>query len=204
MYSKPQNFSSQCRLQRAGAMSGCIAALALACAQPAWAAPESYKVDPDHTIPGFEVTHLGLSSVRGLFQKAAGKITLDRAAKTGTIEIVIDTASVVTNVDRRDKLIRDWFKTDQFPNMVYRSNNLKFSGDDVVGADGELTMLGITRPVTLTVTRFNCIVHPVNKRQLCGADGTALIKRSEFGMTFLSNVVGEDVKILFGIETIKE
>ena len=185
-------------------MSGCIAALALACSQPAWAAPESYKVDPDHTIPGFEVTHLGLSSVRGLFQKAAGKITLDRAAKTGTIEIVIDTASVVTNVDRRDKLIRDWFKTDQFPNMVYRSNNLKFSGDDVVGADGELTMLGITRPVTLTVTRFNCIVHPVNKRQLCGADGTALIKRSEFGMTFLSNVIGEDVKILFGIETIKE
>jgi polyisoprenoid-binding protein YceI len=88
--------------------------------------------------------------------------------------------------------------------MVYRSNSLKFSGDDVVGAEGELTMLGITRPVSLTITRINCIVHPVNKRYLCGADGSALIKRSEFGMTFLSNVIGEDVKIVFGIEIIKE
>jgi polyisoprenoid-binding protein YceI len=189
---------------RAGVTMKCIATLALAFALPAWAAPESYNVDPDHTIPGFEVAHLGLTSVRGLFRKATGKITLDRAAKTGNLEIVIDTASVVTNLDRRDKLIREWFKLDQFPNMVYRSNNLKFSGDDVVGADGELTMLGVTRPVSLTVTLFKCIVHPVNKRQLCGADGAAQIKRSEFGMTFLSHVIGDDVKIMFGIEAIKE
>jgi polyisoprenoid-binding protein YceI len=204
MNTKTQDFNSQCRRQKAGAMPGCIAALALVCAQSALAAPESYRIDSDHTIPGFEVTHLGLSTVRGLFQKTTGKITLDRAAKTGYVEIVIYTASVVTKLDRRDKLIREWFKIDQFPNMVYRSNNLKFAGDDLVSADGELTLLGVTRPVSLNLAQFKCIVHPVNKRQMCGADGSALIKRSEFGMTFLSNVVGDDVKILFGIETIKE
>ncbi len=203
MYSNAQKFSSQRRLPSV-AVSGSIVALVLACAQPVWAAPETYKVDPDHTIPGFEVTHLGLTTVRGLFQKTSGTITFDRAAKTGSVEIVIDTASVVTNVDRRDKLIRDWFKTDQFPNMVFRSNRLKFSGDEIVGADGELTMLGVTRPLSLTLTQFKCIVHPVNKRQLCGADGSGMIKRSEFGMTFLTHVIGEDVKIVFGIETIKE
>lgn len=181
-----------------------IAALTLACALPAWAAPESYRVDSDHTIPAFEVTHLGLTFVRGLFARVRGNITLDRAAKTGDMEIVIDTASVVTNLERRDKLIRDWFKVEQFPTMVYRSKNLKFSGDDVVEADGEFTLLGVTKPLSLNVPHFKCIVHPVNKRQICGADGAAQIKRAEFGLTGLSNSIGEEVRVMFGIEAIKE
>jgi polyisoprenoid-binding protein YceI len=189
---------------RAGTAMKCIAAMALAGALPAWAAPESYRVDPDHSIPTFEVSHLGLAFVRGLFAKIKGHINLDRAEKTGDLEIVIDTASVLTNLERRDKLIRDWFKVEQFPTMVYRASSLKFSGEDVVGADGELTWLGVTRPVGLSVTHFKCIVPPVNKRQICGADGTAHIKRSDFGLTGLSNSVGEDVKVTFGIEAIKE
>lgn len=182
----------------------CIAAVALASALPAWAAPESYRVDPDHSIPTFEVSHLGLAFVRGLFAKVRGNIHLDRAAKTGDLEIVIETASVMTNLERRDKLIRDWFKVEQFPTMVYRAKSLKFSGEDVVGADGELTMLGVTKPVSLNVTHFKCIVNPVNKRQICGADGTAQIKRSDFGLTGLSNSIGEEVRVIFGIEAIKE
>ena len=178
--------------------------LACACALPAWAAAESYRVDPDHSIPTFEVTHLGLASVRGLFARIKGNISLDRAAKTGEMEIVIDTASVMTNLERRDKLIREWFKVEQFPTMVYRAKSLKFSGEDVVGADGELTWLGVTKPVSLDVTQFKCIVHPVNKRQMCGADGTAQIKRADFGLSGISNSVGEIVKLTFGIEAIKE
>lgn len=181
-----------------------IAALALACALPAWGAPESYRVDSDHTIPTFEVTHLGLTFVRGLFRKTTGNITFDRAARTGELEIVIDTATVTTNLERRDKLIRDWLKVEEFPAMVYRAKHLKFSGDDVVGADGELTMLGVTKPLSLNVTYFKCIVHPVNKRQICGADGTAQIKRADFGLTALTNSVGQEVTVRFGIEAIKE
>jgi polyisoprenoid-binding protein YceI len=179
-------------------------ALACACVLPAWAAPESYRVDPDHSIPTFEVSHLGLATVRGLFAKIRGNISLDRAAKTGELEIVIDTASVMTNIERRDKLIREWFKVEQFPTMVYRAKSLKFSGEDLVGADGELTWLGVTRPVSLDVTHFKCIVNPVNKRQICGADGTAQIKRADFGLTGLSNSVGEEIRLVFGIEAIKE
>jgi len=204
MYYEARNFSSRCRLQRQGTMSQWIAVLALACVQPAWAASESYRVDPDHSIPTFEVSHLGLASVRGLFAKIKGNISLDRAAQTGELEIVIDTASVMTNLERRDTLIREWFKVEQFPTMVYRAKSLKFSGEDVVGADGELTMLGVTRSVNLTITLFKCVVHPVNKRQLCGADGTAQIKRSEFGMSGMRTSAGDDVKILFQIEAYKD
>ncbi len=182
----------------------CIAVVALAGALPTWAAPESYRVDPDHSIPTFEVSHLGLASVRGLFAKIKGNISLDRAAKTGELEIVIDTASVMTNLERRDKLIREWFKVEQFPTMVYRAKSLKFSGEDVVSADGELTWLGVTKPVSLNVTHFKCIVHPVNKRQICGADGTAQIKRADFGLAGVSNSVSEEVRVIFGIEAIKE
>ena len=189
---------------RAGMTMKCIEAVALAGALPARAAPESYRVDPDHSIPTFEVSHLGLASVRGLFARIKGNISLDRAAKTGELEIVIDTASVMTNLERRDKLIREWFKVEQFPSMVYRAKSLKFSGEDVVGADGELTWLGVTRPVSLNVTHFKCIVNPVNKRQICGADGTAQIKRADFGLTGLSNSIGEEVRLIFGIEAIKE
>ena len=181
-----------------------FAAAALGCALPAWAASESYRVDSDHTIPAFEVTHLGLTFVRGLFRKTSGHITLDRTAKTGDLEVVIDTATVTTNLERRDKLIRDWLKVEEFPTMVYRAKSLRFSGEDVVGADGELTLLGITKPVSLNVTHFICIVHPVNKRQICGADGTAQIKRVDFGLSALSNSVGLEVTVRFGIEAIKE
>lgn len=182
-----------------------FAALAFACVLPAWAAPESYTIDPAHTSPSFEVSHGGgISFVRGLFRKTSGKILLDRAAKNGSIEIIVDTASLVTSNERRDNLVREWFKVDQFPNMVYRSNTLKFSGDDLVGADGELTMLGVSKPVSLTITLFRCIVNPVNKRHVCGADGTARIKRSEFGMAGMTSSAGDDVSILFAIEAYKE
>ena len=181
-----------------------LTALTFAGAAPAWAAPESYTIDPGHTAPSFEVSHAGgISIVRGLFRKTSGKVTLDRAAKSGSMEIMVDTASLVTGNERRDNLVREWFKVDQFPSMVYRSQNLTFSGDDLVGADGELTMVGVTKPVNLTITLFRCIVHPVNKRQLCGADGTARIKRTEFGMTALGSA-GDDVKILFQIEAYKD
>lgn len=182
-----------------------VATIALVFTLLAAAAEESYTADPNHTFPSFEVSHGGdFTITRGFFLKTAGKIILDRAAKTGSIEIVIDTASVTTGHQRRDDDLRaNWFNVDQFPQMIYRSKNLKFSGDNPAGADGELTLHGITKPVSLTITSFKCRPHPVNKKGQCGADGTAQIKRSEFGMTKLSGT-GDDVKILFQIEAYKD
>jgi len=87
--------------------------------------------------------------------------------------------------------------------MTYRSSKLTFDGDTLVGADGELTLAGITRPVSLAITSFKCRPHPVNKKEQCGADGTARIKRSEFGLNAASSV-GDDVKILFQIEAYRD
>ncbi len=170
----------------------------------ALAAPETYVVDSSHTFPGFEVTHAGgFTTTRGMFNKTAGKIVIDRTAKTGSIEIVVDTASVSTGHTLRDNLVRDWFKTAEFPHMIYRSNKLSFGGDSLSGAEGELTLLGISKPVALTVTSFKCRPHPVNKKEQCGADGSAQIKRSDYGLTATGGT-GDDVKILFQIETFKE
>lgn len=181
-----------------------ITVVAFAGSLPVSAAPETFVVDGNHSAPGFAISHGGISFVRGLFRKTSGKITLDREAKNGGMEIMVDTASVVTNNDRRDKLIRDWFKVGQFPEMTFRSENLKFSGDSLVGADGELTLVGVTKPVSLTISSFKCIVNPVTNQETCGADGTAQIKRSDFGLAVSSKTVGDEVKIVFDVEARKE
>jgi polyisoprenoid-binding protein YceI len=181
-----------------------IAALALAGALPALAAPESYTVDPAHTFPSFEVSHAGgFTTTRGMFLKTAGKVTIDHAAKSGTIEIIADTISMTTGHAARDAYMHEAFRTAEFPHMIYRSGKLVFNGENLAGADGELTLLGVTKPVPLTVTSFKCRPHPVNKRHQCGADGTAQIKRSDFGLRATGGT-GDEVKILFQIETYRD
>jgi polyisoprenoid-binding protein YceI len=182
-----------------------LAAASLGSALPAAAALESYTADPAHTFPNFEISHGGdFTLTRGFFQKTTGKITLDREAKTGSIEIVVDTASMTTGHQARDNIVRaNWFKTDQFPQMIYRSKNLKFTADVPTAADGELTLAGVTRPVSLAIASFKCRPHPVNKKPQCGADGSARIKRSDFGLNAQSSV-GDDVHILFQIEAYQD
>jgi len=168
------------------------------------AAPETYVVDPNHTFPSFEISHAGgLSTTRGMFLKTTGKIMIDRVAHSGTIEILVDTASLTTGHLQRDAIVREAFKTTEFPHMIYRAAKLRFNGDVLTGADGELTLLGVTKPVALTVSAFKCRPHPINKKDQCGADGSAQIKRSDYGLTSTGGT-GDEVKILFQIETFKE
>ena len=177
---------------------------ALLCAGGAVAAPETYVIDPNHTFPSFEVSHAGgFSTTRGMFLKTSGKVVIDRTAKFGSIEIIVDTASLTTGHARRDDIVRESFKTTEFPHMTYRAGKLQFNGETLTGADGELTLLGVTKPVTLIVTSFKCRPHPVNKKDQCGADGSAQIQRSDFGLVTTGGT-GDEVKILFQIETYKE
>ena len=182
-----------------------MAVLALGGALPAAAAPETYTADPQHTFPSFEISHGGdFTITRGFFQKTAGKITLDRDAKTGSIEIVVEAASLTTGQQARDNIVRaNWLKVEQFPQMIFRSTNVKFTGDAPSSAEGELLLAGVTRPVNLVITSFKCRPHPVNKKQQCGADGTARIRRSDFGLNAVSSV-GDDIRILFQIEAYKD
>lgn len=181
----------------AGLLTGLLAAPAIA---------ETYTADVSHTYPAFEVSHLGFSMARGRFDKTAAKINLDRAAKKGTLDASIETASVNTGWPKRDDHLRgeDFFNVAKFPTMSYKSSSFKFDGERLVGIDGELTMLGVTKPVSLTVTGFRCGPHPMNKKELCGADAVANLKRSEFGMKYGLPAIGDDIRIAIGIEAFKD
>jgi polyisoprenoid-binding protein YceI len=183
-----------------------VAGLAIAIAVPA-AAQESYVLDPVHSQPGFEARHIGLSVQRGSFGKAAGKVTLDRAGKKGTVDVTIDTASIRSFDARLDATLKGdkFFNVEKFPTMTFKSNSVAFDGDRVVGVDGELTMIGVTRPLKLKVADFVCGENPFNKKPMCGAEATATIKRSEFGMTTgLPYAPADDIRIVLPIEAYRE
>jgi len=174
-------------------------------ALPATAA-DSYTVDPAHTFPNFEINHLGFSTMHGRFGATTGKITLDTAAKSGSIDITIDATSIDTGHAKRDTHLKsdEFFNVAKFPTLAYKSSKLKFNGDKLSGADGELTMLGVTKPVSLAVTAFNCGPHPMNKKPMCGANATATIKRSDFGLSTYVPAVGDEVKITIEVEAGKD
>ena len=190
---------------RSGASALMATSCMLAVQSAALAEPVSYAVDPKHTYASFEINHLGLSTARGRFDRTSGSITLDPAAGTGYIEIVIDTASIDTGLAKRDKHLRaaDFFNVEKFPTMTYVATTLHFDGNRLTGATGNLTMLGKTLPVTLEVTGFACGRHPIHKKPACGADALTSIKRSDWGMTAYVPTIGDNVTIRIGIEAFR-
>ena len=183
-----------------------FAALAISIALPISAlAADSYTIDPAHTYPNFTINHLGFSTMHGRFDKSSGKVTLDLAAKTGSVEIAIETASVSTGFAKRDEHLKspDFFNAAEFPNITYKSTAINFKGDTPSSVDGNLTISGVTKPVTLTIDSFKCGAHPMNKKEMCGADASAQIKRSDFGIKYGLPAIGDDVKLSFEIEAMK-
>jgi polyisoprenoid-binding protein YceI len=183
-----------------------ITCAALLGALPAAAELETYSVDPAHTRPTYEVSHFGYSMQRGRFNKTSGKITLDTAAKKGSADITIETASVDSGLPKLDEHLRseDFFNAARNPQITFKSSNFTFDGDKVKSATGELTMNGVTRPVTLTATVFQCAPHPMNKRKQCGADLVTTVKRSDFGMKYGLPVLGDDVTLRIPVESVKD
>lgn len=181
------------------------ALLASLLAAPAWAA-DNYTIDSRHTWPVFEINHMGFSTQRGRFNKSSGKIALDLAAKKGSVELVIETASLDMGLDKWDEHMKsdEFFNVAQFPTMRFVSDKLVFDGDKVVAAEGSFTLLGVTRPLTLTVSNFRCAMHPMVKKPACGADISATLKRSEFGMAKFVPMVSDEVRISSPVEAIKD
>ncbi len=179
--------------------------LAALLATPA-VAVDYYNVYPNHTWPIFEVNHLGFSTQRGRFNKTSGKITLDIPAKQGSVEITVYTSSIDMGFDKWDAHMKsdEFFNVDKFPTMTFKSDRLIFDGDKVVAAEGQFTLLGVTKPLRLTVTDFHCGLNPMTKKPTCGAAISATIKRSDFGMTKYVPAVGDEIKILSPIEAMKD
>ena len=193
--------------------SALVAALLAAAAFAATAAPETYVVDPIHSFAYFSIDHLGVSNVRGRFNKSSGKFTMDSAAKTGSVEMVIDTASVDTGDNdkgsrprSRDEHLRsaDFFNVAEFPQMSYKSTSVKFNGDVPAEVDGQLTLLGVTKPVALKIERWVCKDHPMRKKPMCGGDASATLKRTDFGMKYGVPGIGDEVRLTINIEAYKQ
>lgn len=182
------------------------AVLSAASVPAAQAAPEKFTLDTDHTYPFFEINHLGWSTTRGYFRKVLGTATLDFAAKTGSAEILIDANSLDTGHLKRDEHLRgeDFFDVAHYPTITFKADKLSFEGDKLVKADGQLTLRGVTRPVTLNFSLFRCGEHLIYKKYYCGGDATAMIRRSDFGMTAYPGAVGEQVKLLIQIEAARD
>ena len=157
----------------------------------ALAAPVTYQVDTRHTHPSFEADHFGGVSVwRGKFTGTTGTIVLDRAAKTGTVDISIDTATVQTGEADLDKHLKsnEFFDVEKFPTASFKGKITKFRDDAPAEVQGDLTLHGVTKPVTLTVGSFKCISHPMKKgTELCGADAQTTINREDFGIVWGKN-----------------
>jgi polyisoprenoid-binding protein YceI len=179
----------------------------------ALAAPETFTLDPYHTLPYFSVDHLGLSTVIGRFDKSTGKVTFDRAAKTGSVEMVIPTATVTTgDADKgsrprsRDEHLRtsDFFNVAEFPQMTFKSTRVHFTGENPSSVDGDLTLLGVTKPLTLTILRFKCNPASGNNKERCGGDATGKFKRTDFGMKTGVPNVGDEITLTIAFEGNKD
>lgn len=183
-----------------------IAATAAAATATAFAAPETYAIEPGHTYPSFEADHMGISILRGKFKKTSGTVVLDRAAKTGSLDIVIDADSLDFGHDKLNAHAKnpDMFDVAKFPTATYKSKSITFKGDVPASVEGELTLHGVTKPVTLTINKFKCIEHPMLKKEVCGADASAEFKRSDFGINYGLPRFAPEVKLAIQVEAIKQ
>lgn len=172
----------------------------------ALAAPEVYTVDSSHTFPRFSYNHLGFSKQLSRFNKTTGTVTLDKAARSGAVEVSIDMKSVDTGSSVFDGHIQgaDFLDTANFPTATFKSTRVVFEGEKPVSVEGNLTIKGVTKPVTLTVTSFQAMPHPMLKKDAIGANASTVIKRTEFNAGKYAPHVGDEVTLDIALEAIKQ
>jgi polyisoprenoid-binding protein YceI len=170
----------------------------------ALAAPVSYTVDSAHTFPRFSYSHLGYSIQLSSFTNTSGTVVFDAEAKTGSVDIVIDMTTVNTGSSDFNNHIQGegFLETAKFPKATFKSTKVVFEGGKPALVEGELTIKGVTKPVTLTITSFQATPHPMRKVAALGANAFTNIKRSDFGAGKFAPNVGDDVRIDIAIEAI--
>jgi polyisoprenoid-binding protein YceI len=184
------------------------AMLGLASTLPARAEPQTYKLDTAHTYVSFAAPHVqAISWWRGKFDRTqSGTVTLDTAAKTGSIELTIDTTSIDTGDEALNAHLRspDFFDAQKYPTATFKSDSIEFAADKPVAVKGELTMHGVTHPVTLKVDEFKCINDFMMKgMQRCGADASAVIDRTQWGVSAYANMTGSEVRLAIQVEGLR-
>jgi polyisoprenoid-binding protein YceI len=185
--------------------SGIIGIASGALGTAAVAAPMTYQLDSNHTYPTFEADHLGgLSYWRGKVNSTSGTITMDKEAGTGSVDITMDMTTIdfghegLNAHSQRD----DFFDTAKFPTATYPGRLTGFQNGLPTAVEGTLTMHGVSQPVTLTINMMKCMQHPMQMREVCGADASATIDRSAFGVTVGGPMFDMDVTLRISIEAL--
>ena len=179
---------------------------AISMGAPAFASPVSYKIDPAHTAVAFIVNHVGFSNVIGRFNTVGGDVTFDKdAVEKSVVNVTIDTTSVDTNHAKRDEHLRspDFFNAKEFPKMTFKSTKIEKTGDKTGKLHGDLTMLGVTKPVVLDVTFNKDGVSPASKLETAGFSARGTVKRTDFGMKYGAPAIGDDIQLLIEVEAVK-
>ena len=173
----------------------------------ALAAPVTYDVDPNHTYPSFEADHFGgLSVWRGKFDKSSGSIVLDKDKGSGNVTITVDASSIDFGNPKLNEHARspEMFDVTKFPEAVYKGTLEKFKGGAPTEVKGELTLHGVTKPVTLTINQFKCMINPISKKEVCGADASGSFNRGDFGISFGDKYgFKQEVKLQIQVEGVR-
>jgi polyisoprenoid-binding protein YceI len=173
----------------------------------AFAAPVTYKIDPAHSYPAFEADHFGgLSVWRGKFNRSSGTIVYDREARSGTVEVNIETKSIDMGLDAMNEHATspDLLDAAKYPTATFKGKLAKFNGDKPTEVQGELTLHGVTKPVTLKVNSFQCKYVEYTKKDTCGADASATINREAFGISYGKDLgFRMDIVLRIGVEAHK-
>jgi polyisoprenoid-binding protein YceI len=173
----------------------------------ATAASTTYSVDPDHTHPSFEVDHFGgLSTWRGTFKRTSGTVEIDAAARSGTVDVIIDTATVDFAHDKLNEHVSspEMLDVAKYPTAEYKGKFVAFANGAPKTISGDLTLHGVTKPVTLTIDSFKCMENPMIKKQVCGADASGSFNRAEFGVNYGEQYgFKQDVLLRIQVEGVK-
>ncbi len=158
-----------------------------AAAGAALASPVTYQVDPGHTYPSFAADHMGgLSVWRGKFDKSSGTIVLDKDKGTGTVDITVDTSSVDFGHEKLNEHAKsaEMFDVAKFPTATYKGKLVSFKNGAPTQVQGEFTLKGVTKPLTLTINQFACKPNPLTKKETCGADASATFNRKDYNLSY--------------------
>jgi polyisoprenoid-binding protein YceI len=168
-------------------------------------ASDSYTIDSAYSRAHFDITRLGFSAQRGSFNKTSGKVVLDLDRKAGSVAFTIDTRSIDMGSAAWTAHLSDpgLFNVKKYPAMTFKSDKLIFDGERVIAAEGQFTMIGVTKPLRIEVTNFLCGRSPVDNRQMCSGNISASIRRSDFGLTKYIPVVSDEVAISVPVDAYK-
>ncbi|MCF8470064.1 MAG: YceI family protein [Parvibaculum sp.] len=177
-------------------------------ATPALAETDTYQIDTSHTYVGFEVNHLGFSTTYGRFNDVSGTIELDEAdPEKSSVDVKIVPASIDTGHEKRDEHVRgpDFLDVETYPAMSFKSTRIERTGETTGKITGDLTMHGVTKPVTLDATLNSMGAYPMGENvTAAGFSASATIKRSDFGMDKWTPMIGDEIPVTISLEAQKQ